>query len=111
MITDISMQNQNQNETSQTNNLSASQQELLQIMNAFKKGEKTISQVERQFEDWHSRHMGATLRRDQELKQLKNQYEKAQKTSVLKFILGKPKNKTSKVCTTEFFQKTKCSYT
>ncbi|GBM13781.1 hypothetical protein AVEN_50131-1 [Araneus ventricosus] len=38
--------------------LSKSQQELLDLMYAFKRGEKTISQVEYQFKDWHSRHMG-----------------------------------------------------
>ncbi|CAL1274561.1 unnamed protein product [Larinioides sclopetarius] len=38
--------------------LSNSQQELLDLMYAFKRGEKTISQVEYQFKEWHSRHMG-----------------------------------------------------
>lgn len=101
---------QTQNESLHTHNLSASQQELLQIMNAFKKGEKTISQVEQQFEGWHMRHMGAPSRRDQQLLQLKDQFKQAQKSSgfgIKKFILGKPKNKNSKVSTNS--PVTKCS--
>ncbi|XP_055943095.1 uncharacterized protein LOC129972832 isoform X2 [Argiope bruennichi] len=38
--------------------LSRSQQELLDLMYAFKRGEQTMSQAEQQFQEWHSRHMG-----------------------------------------------------
>ncbi|KFM60532.1 hypothetical protein X975_18377, partial [Stegodyphus mimosarum] len=39
--------------------LNDSQQELLELMFCFKRGEKTISQVEQQFREWYARHQMA----------------------------------------------------
>ncbi|GIY53109.1 DBB domain-containing protein [Caerostris darwini] len=73
--------------------LSGSQQELIDLMYAFKRGDQTMSQVEKQFHDWHWRHMKAPPSGD------KSKEEKSRKQSsfglpgLKNLILGKPKKK------------------
>lgn len=76
--------------------LGDSQQELLELMYAFKRGEKSISQVEQQFQEWHSRHIGVPP------SFLFAKHEKHRKQSAFglpgglrNLILRKPKKKTS----------------
>ncbi|GFS91801.1 DBB domain-containing protein [Nephila pilipes] len=80
--------------------LSKSQQELLDLMYAFKSGDQTISQVEHQFQDWLSRHKGkctANFVLGQNIpEKCKTRKQAAFGLPVLKnLILGKPRKKSS----------------
>ncbi|XP_035229578.1 uncharacterized protein LOC118201569 [Stegodyphus dumicola] len=70
--------------------LNDSQQELLELMFCFKRGEKTISQVEQQFREWHARHQMAASNWDFALQELRNQWMKSRKCST--FALPDLKN-------------------
>ncbi|XP_042896836.1 uncharacterized protein [Parasteatoda tepidariorum] len=77
--------------------LNDSQQELLELMNTFKRGDKTISQVEEQFKEWHARHVDLPANLASSPKSKPRKILKQPSFSIpglRNFILGRPKKKT-----------------